>query len=311
MRGAAGRALGSTAKLGRERFAGASSLPALLRALRPLQWTKNGVVFAALVFDGRLFEAAALAQAVVAVVVFCCISSAGYLVNDLRDVESDRLHPEKRRRPIASGELTTQRALAVAGALFGVALAAAWLVRPEFLGVALSYVALTVAYSLGLKRMAILDVFAIATGFVLRAAAGAVAIASEISPWLLVCTMLLALFIGFGKRRHELASLADATGHRANLGDYSLPLLDQIIGIVASATVVAYSLYTFDAAVPGNYAMMLTIPFVLYAIFRYLYLIHRRELGGTPEALLFSDRPLFACIVAWGVTSVLILYFVP
>lgn len=284
-------------------------LPALARALRPLQWTKNAIILAALVFDQKLFQPEAVIRAVVAVAVFCAASSAVYLLNDVRDAEADRLHPTKRRRPVAAGELTTGRAIAGAGVLLALALAAALAVRPAFVLVVLGYVALMVAYSLGLKRVVILDVFAIAAGFVLRAAAGAVAIAVAISPWLLVCTMLLALFVGFGKRRHELASLEDAVGHRANLDDYSLGLLDQMIGITASATVMAYSFYTFDAAaVPDNHAMMLTIPFVAYAVFRYLFLVHRRSLGGSPEVLLFSDLPLFACIVSWGLASVLILY---
>jgi 4-hydroxybenzoate polyprenyltransferase len=172
------------------------------------------------------------------------------------------------------------------------------------------YIGLMVAYSYGLKRVVILDVFAIAAGFVLRAAGGAVAIDVPISPWLYVCTMLLALFIGFGKRRHELTSLHDAAAlHRANLSAYSLPLLDQMISVIASATVMAYSFYTFDAAsVPRNHAMMLTIPFVAYAIFRYLYLIHHDDRTGSPETLLFADAPLFICIASWGVTSVVILY---
>jgi 4-hydroxybenzoate polyprenyltransferase len=293
----------------RSAAARAFAAPPIVRALRPLQWAKNGLVFAALAFDRKIFEPDALGRAILAAVVFCCLSSGVYLVNDLRDVASDRLHPIKRRRPIAAGEVTTRQATAVAIALFAVALIGSWLIRPAFLAVALGYLALMIAYSLGIKRLVILDVFAIATGFVLRAVAGAVAIAVTISPWLLLCTMLLALFLGFGKRRHELASLENAAGHRANLSVYTLPLLDQLISICAAATVMAYAVYTFDAAaVPRNHAMMLTIPFVAYAIFRYLYLIHRRGLGGSPEALLFTDLPLFATILAWGLTSVAILY---
>lgn len=284
-------------------------VPALLRALRPLQWTKNVILLAALVFDQKLFEPVFAGRALLAAVVFCAVSGAVYLVNDVRDAAADRLHPTKRRRPVAAGEVSPGRALIAAAVLFVGALLAAWAVRPPFILAAVGYVALMVAYSLGLKRLVILDVFAIAAGFVLRAAAGAVAIDVVISPWLLLCTMLLALFIGFGKRRHELASLADAAGHRANLGAYSLGLLDQLIGIAASATVMAYSFWTFDASsVPENHAMMLTIPFVVYAIFRYLYLVHRRELGSGPEQLLFADRPLFGAILSWGLASVLILY---
>ncbi|MGH2534887.1 MAG: decaprenyl-phosphate phosphoribosyltransferase [Thermomicrobiales bacterium] len=283
---------------------------ALARALRPLQWTKNGLVFAALVFDQHVFEAARLIESIVAALVFCAVSSGVYLVNDVRDAEHDRLHPRKRRRPVASGEITTREALTVAAGLFAAGMVASWLVRPAFTGIILGYVALMIAYSYGLKRLVILDVFAIAAGFMLRAAGGAVAIAVPISPWLYVCTMLLALFVGFGKRRHELALLEETAGqHRANLDLYSLSMLDQIIGVVAAATVMAYSLYTFDSpAVPDNHAMMLTIPFVVYAIFRYLYLIHKHELGGSPEALLFADRPLLLCIVGWGLASLVILY---
>lgn len=285
-------------------------LPALLRALRPLQWTKNGILFAAVVFDRRLFDLDALGRSLLAVIVFCCLSSGIYLLNDVRDAAADRLHPKKRRRPIAAGELAPGTALIAAGVLEATALALAWALRPEFMLIGVGYVALMIAYTLGLKRIAILDVFAIAAGFVIRAAAGAVAIAVAISPWLLVCTMLLALLLGFGKRRNELSTLADAGRHRANLDAYSLPLLDQLIGIVASATVMAYAFYTFDAAaVPTNHAMMLTIPFVMYAIFRYLFLLHRRDEGGSPEALLFSDFPLFAAIALWGLASIAVLYW--
>ena len=289
--------------------AGRPALPAVVRALRPLQWTKNAVVFAALVFDRKVFEVEPATRSLLAALVFCALSSGVYLVNDVRDAPSDRLHPTKRRRPVAAGELTPRAALGIAGVLFGLAFVVAWLVRPEFVLVAVGYVALMVAYTVGLKRLVILDVFAIAAGFVLRAAGGAIAIAVTISPWLLVCTMLLALLIGFGKRRHELSTIEDAVGHRANLNAYTLPLLDQLLGTVASATVMAYSFYTFDASsVPRNHTMMLTIPFVTYAIFRYLYLIHRRDLGGSPETLLFADRPLFFAILSWGLTSVAILY---
>ena len=285
---------------------------ALLRALRPPQWTKNAVVFAALVFSGELFSAGPLLSAVVAAIVFCCVSSAGYLINDLRDIAGDRIHPMKRHRPIAAGLVSPAQAALAAATLVTVALGGAWLARPALLAVVGGYLGLMFAYSYGLKRLVILDVFAIAAGFVLRAVGGAVAIAVPVSPWLYVCTMLLALFIGFGKRRHELTSLAArASHHRANLEAYSIPLLDQFIGVVASATVMAYTFYTFDAPnVPPNHAMMLTIPFVIYALFRYLYLIHRRNLGGAPETLLFADPPLLACIAGWGVTSVTILYFV-
>jgi 4-hydroxybenzoate polyprenyltransferase len=285
----------------------------LLRSLRPLQWTKNAVVLAALVFSGELFTVGSVARAAAAALVFCCASSAMYLVNDLRDASGDRVHPTKRHRPIAAGLVTTGQAAATGAALFGLAVVGAWLVGPTFLAVVLTYVALMMAYSYGLKRLVILDVFAIAAGFVLRAVGGAFAIDVPVSPWLYLCTLLLALFIGFGKRRHELTSLeGEAVRHRVNLEAYSVPLLDQIIGVMAAAIVMAYSLYTFDASnVPRNHAMMLTIPFIVYALFRYLYLIQRGDLGGAPETLLFTDRALLVCIAGWALTSVIILYLVP
>lgn len=288
-----------------------SHQPAIIRALRPLQWTKNGLVFAALAFDRHVFELEPLLRCLAAAIVFCAVSSGIYLINDVRDAEQDRLHPKKRRRPIAAGELSPERATAVAAVLLIGGFAGALLIRPGFGAVIAGYMALMIAYSYGLKRLVIIDVFAIAAGFVFRAAGGAVAIEVPISPWLYVCTMLLALFLGFGKRRNELATLQEAAvHHRSNLDSYSVPLLDQIIAVVSSATVMTYSLYTFDAPnVPANHAMMLTIPFVVYAIFRYLFLIYRKDQGGSPEVLLVTDRPLFLCIIGWAVTSVAILYW--
>ena len=288
----------------------AIEVPPIVRALRPRQWTKNVLLFAALVFADKLFEPEAVLRSLLAFVCFCAVSSAVYLINDLRDVEADRVHPTKRHRPIAAGEVSPGLALVVALALLALSLAGAVLDGLMFLAVVAGYAALMVAYSAGLKHLVILDVFAIAAGFVLRAGGGAVAIDVPISPWLYVCTMLLALFIGFGKRRHELTTLdAAAARHRANLDAYTVPLLDQLISVVASAVVMAYSIYTFDAStVPENQAMMLTIPFVAYAVFRYLYLLHRKDLGGSPEVLLFADRPLLLCIAGWGLASVTILY---
>jgi 4-hydroxybenzoate polyprenyltransferase len=287
----------------------ALKLPPLIRAMRPLQWSKNALVFAGLIFTHSLFKLDPFLTTVAAALTFCAVSSAIYLVNDIRDVDQDRLHPRKRFRPIASGEISVRHAAMTAVVLLVSGFVASFLIRPEFAAVIAGYVVLMVTYSYGLKRLVILDVFAIAAGFVLRAAGGAVAIAVPISPWLYVCTMLLALFIGFAKRRSEIVLLEGQAGrHRANLDAYTIGMLDQIIGIVSSATVMAYSLYTFDAAsVPENKSMMLTIPFVLYAIFRYLYLVHRHNLGGSPEVLLFTDRPLLLCIVGWGISSIVIL----
>jgi 4-hydroxybenzoate polyprenyltransferase len=285
-------------------------LPAIVRAMRPLQWTKNSLVFAALIFAAQATDAEPLLRTIGAFVVFCAVCSGIYLINDVRDAENDRHHPKKRYRPIAAGEVSPGTAMTVAIVLILVGLIGAFVVRPVFVGVIAGYIALMVAYSYGLKRIVILDVFVIAAGFLLRAAGGAIAISVPISPWLYVCTMLGALFIGFAKRRNELVTLDQVAGlHRANLDDYSIPMLDQIIAIVSSATVMAYSLYTFDSpTVPANHAMMLTIPFVVYAIFRYLYLIYRKQLGGSPEVLLLTDKPLLACIVGWGLTSLVIRY---
>jgi 4-hydroxybenzoate polyprenyltransferase len=288
-----------------------TALPPLVRALRPLQWTKNSLVFAALLFDRRVFELDALWRCLSAALVFCAVSSAIYLVNDLRDVEQDRLHPKKRLRPIPSGDVSRGQAIRLAIVLLGTGLIVALVVRPAFALVILSYITLMLAYSFGLKRMVIVDVFAIATGFVLRAAGGAIAISVPASPWLYVCTALGALFIGFGKRRNELVTLEATAGqHRANLDEYSIPMLDQIITIVSAAMLIAYSLYTFDASnVPDSHAMMLTIPFVAYGLFRYLYLVHRKGEGGSPEILLVKDLGLISCIVGWVLASLSILYF--
>jgi len=281
---------------------------ALLRAMRPLQWTKNGLVFAALIFDRQFVDPKAVLLTIVAAVCFCLVSSAGYLVNDVRDAERDRLHPSKRTRPVASGQISDRTALIAAGVLSVAALGLGSLIRLEFTLVLIGYLLLMLAYNLVLKEWPILDVFAIGGGFVLRAAGGAVAIAVPISPWLYVCTMLLALLVGFTKRRQELVYLEERAGqHRASLLRYSLPVLDQYITILSAATIIAYSVYTFDsAAVPRNHAMMLTIPFVAYGVFRFLAVARESELGGRPEALLFADKPLLLSLLGWGLTSALI-----
>jgi len=284
---------------------------AVLLALRPRQWTKNVVVLAALVFARRIFEPVPFLQALAAFGAFCAASGAVYLVNDILDVEQDRLHPRKRRRPIAAGDLPIPLAWALAGALAAGTLAFAYLVRPALAAVILAYIMVQLAYSLFLKHQVILDVFTIAAGFVLRAAAGAVAIGVPVSPWLYVCTILLALFQALAKRRAEIMLLAESAGsHRRILEEYSATLLEEMIAVVTSSTVMAYSLYTFSAEnLPRNHSMMLTIPFVLYGIFRYLYLVYRKNEGGSPEQLLLTDLPLLACIILWGLASIAILYF--
>ncbi len=283
---------------------------ALARAMRPHQWTKNAIVFAALVFGHQMFEADAIVRSAGAALAFCLMSSGVYLINDIRDIAHDRHHPRKRYRPVAAGQVSVRQATITSAILAGTALVLAGAIAIPLVGVLAVYVVLMVAYSMGLKHLVLIDVGVIAGGFVLRAVAGAVAIDVPVSPWLYVCTALLALFIGFGKRRAELSMLAhSASASRSSLQAYSLPLLDQLIGVVASATVIAYVLYTFDAAAaPDSHAMMLTAPFVVYAMFRYLYLIHASDMSDTPEKLLFRDSPLLASIVGWGLFSVLILY---
>ncbi len=282
----------------------------LLRELRPKQWTKNALVFAGLVFDMKLFDLGALATSISAFLIFCAISSAAYVINDLADLERDRRHPVKRRRPIASGLLSVGLARVVVVVLLAVALPVAFLLSLQFALVALTYFVTVLIYSFVLKHVVLLDVFAIASGFVLRAVAGTVVLAVSLSPWLLVCTVLLSLFLALAKRRHELLLLeGGAGGHRQILDEYSERFLDQMIAIVTSSTVIAYSLYTFQAAgPPDDHSMMLTIPFVLYALFRYLYLIHQRNEGGSPETLLLKDRPLLVTILLWGLVVVTVLY---
>jgi 4-hydroxybenzoate polyprenyltransferase len=292
------------------------SLPrALLVSLRPHQWTKNLVVLAALAFSKHLFDDPdAVVRAGVAFAVFCALSGAVYVVNDLVDLERDRLHPIKRARPIASGALPVPAARAAAAALFGVGLLVAWGLGPGFFLCAVAYLALNLAYSFGLKEVVILDVLAIAIGFVLRAVAGAVAIQVAFSEWLIVCTLLLALFLALAKRRHELVSLPDAAAHRAILAEYSPYLLDQMIAVVTASCLTAYAFYTLAPETVGKYRtdrLALTIPFVIYGIFRYLYLVHRKEQGGSPSDVLLADRPLLAATVLWGLVVVLIVYTAP
>jgi 4-hydroxybenzoate polyprenyltransferase len=287
-------------------------LTALLKSMRPKQWMKNAFVFAALLFDEKLFQPSMLARTVVAFLVFCLASSAVYLLNDLADREKDRQHPTKRNRPLASGALSPGLA-SVATLLFIAAslLSALWLGR-GFALVIIAYLILNVAYSFWLKNVVIVDVFMVAAFHLLRVVAGVVVIqASRFSPWLYICITLLALFIAVGRRRHELVLLGDsgANNHRVSLQDYNLRLLDDMIGMVTAAATVAYSFYTFSAPnLPENHAMMLTIPFVLYGLFRYLYLIHVKSEGGSPEELILQDKPLLACVALWGLAVAVVLY---
>lgn len=284
----------------------------LLVSLRPSQWTKNLFVLAPLLFGQRLFDPSAALLAAAAFIVFCALSGVVYLLNDVADREADRLHPTKRHRPIAAGVVPVAVALTAAALLGAGALGAAFWLRPMLGLLAATYLVLLTLYSVALKHVVIIDVLTISIGFVLRAAAGAVAIAVSISPWLYVLMILLALFLALSKRRHELVLLAGgASGHRPILEEYSPYLLDQMISVVTASTLVAYAIYTvspetierFDTHLLG-----LTLPFPLYGIFRYLYLVHQKEGGGSPSDMLLTDRPLLACVALWGVAVASIIY---
>ena len=284
-------------------------LRALLKTMRPRQWTKNVFVFAALVFDGKLFHLPDFLRTLAGFGLFCLISSAVYIFNDLLDVETDRQHPAKKNRPIASGKLPVTAALIAGATLSLLAMALGYLLAWQFALTILVYFTLMLAYSKWLKHVPILDVLILAAGFVLRVHAGTTIIVVErFSPWLYVLMTLLALYLGFGKRRAELALLTgDSTNHRKVLDGYTIPLLDQFITIVSGTTILAYSLYTFFR-LPDNHTLMLTIPFVIYAIFRYLYLIQVRQIGGEPEEILLSDRPFQISIFLWGLAVLAVFY---
>jgi 4-hydroxybenzoate polyprenyltransferase len=286
-------------------------LKALLKTTRPRQWPKNIFVFAAVVFDKQLFIPASFLRTLAGFALFCLVSSSVYIFNDLADIEADRQHPEKRNRPIPSGQLPISAAWVAGLLIVGVTLVLGYWLAPAFAVVTALYFLLNIAYSKWLKHIAILDVLIIAAGFVLRVHAGVTLIRVErFSPWLYVVMTLLALYLGFGKRRAELALLEqDAGSHRKVLDGYTIPLLDQFILIVSATTIVAYSLYTFSAPnLPPNHSMMLTIPFVLYAIFRYLYLIQVKHSGSAPEEILLSDRPFQCAMFLWGLTVLAVFY---
>ena len=284
----------------------------ILLSLRPEQWTKNLLVFAGLLFGLKLLDAGAVLHASAAFVVFCALSGVVYIVNDIADQESDRRHPLKSHRPIASGALPVPVAIGSAVVLGAGGLAAAYAIGPAFAAVAVCYLVLQTLYSFVLKHIVIIDVLTLATGFVLRAAGGAVAINVEISHWLLVCTILGALFIALAKRRHEIVLLAaGAADHRPILGKYSVYLLDQLIGVVTASTLISYIFYAISPETQAKFGtawLGLTIPFPLYGIFRYLYLVHQREGGGSPADLFLTDRPLLACVALWALTVAVIIY---
>ncbi len=283
----------------------------LIKTMRPRQWPKNGFVFAALFFDRQVLLIESIFQAVLAFILLCLISSAVYIMNDLADIESDREHPTKRNRPLPSGQLDVNVARIALAILIIAGLAASFALDLVFGIILLSYLLLQVAYTWQLKHIVLLDVSAVATGFILRVAAGVVIVQVErFSPWLYVCTGFLALFLALGKRRHELVLLGEGAGnHRAILQEYNLDLIDRLMGIVATSCLVSYSLYTFQSeGLPPNHFMMLTIPFALYTLFRLLYLIHVRQEGGAPEEILLRDRPLQITLVLWAIVIFLALY---
>jgi 4-hydroxybenzoate polyprenyltransferase len=289
-------------------------LKALLKTMRPKQWTKSVFIFAALVFDRKLTHVPALLHTIVTAILFSLVSGTVYIINDLVDMEKDRQHPTKRNRPLPSGQLSPKVAIAAAIVLPVVCISLALWINWEMALVLLAYLVLQLFYSFFLKRMVIIDVMTIAAGFVLRVVAGVVVIdVARFSPWLYVCMTLLALFLGFGKRRHELFTLGvNANNHRASLQHYNLELIDQMSVVVISAAIMGYSLYTFSAPnlprINGQPVMMLSIPFVLYGMFRYQYLIHVKQEGGTPEEIVLKDIPLIADLLLFGVTVLILMY---
>jgi 4-hydroxybenzoate polyprenyltransferase len=286
-------------------------LIAIARSLRPRQWVKNLFVFAAVIFSQRLFTPVVW-RATEAFLIFCALSGAMYLFNDVVDRDKDRVHPRKRERPVAAGRLSPRAAVAAGVLLLAAALVAAALLSRGLLLVAVGYITLLTAYSLGLKHVVIVDVIVVACGFVLRAVAGAVAVDVEISGWLLICTVQIALFLALGRRRHEYLTLeGEAARHRPILAEYSAGLLDQMIAVVTASTVTAYALYTMSPETVAKFHthwLPVTLPFVLYGIFRYLYLLYRKELGGNPSEVVLNDRPLLINALCWIAAVLVILY---
>ena len=287
-------------------------LKALIKTMRPRQWTKNGFIFFGLVFDKQLFMLEPFLRTVAGFFLFCLLSSAVYLLNDIADVDADRNHPEKKDRPIASGKLPVRVASVAAVLLAFISISLGYLLSPFFALILAAYLFINLLYSRWLKHVTILDVLIVSSGFVLRVAAGVILIfpVERFSPWLYMLTILFSLYIGLGKRRAELNLLAEgASAHRKVLDGYTLPLLDQYITIVSGMTIVAYSLYTFSAPnLPENQSMMLTIPFVVYGIFRYLQLIQIGHEAGSPDEVALKDRPLQVTVLLWGLTVIAIFY---
>jgi len=281
---------------------------AALKQLRPKQWTKNGLLYGALIFSGHFVEPLSVLHATAGVAAFCLVSSSGYIFNDYLDREADRRHPKKRYRPIASGALPEKVAIVEMIAALGAGLAISWWISPMFLAVTLAYLVTTLSYSFWFKHVVILDVMFLASGFVWRAVAGAVAIGVAVSPWLFVCTAFLSLFFGFHKRRAELIALGEGGGTRKNLAQYSPQMLDQFQAIVTGNVVLSYALYTILGTTPW---MALTLPYVMYAIFRYIYLVDQKGEGEAPDEALIKDAPILITAVLFLVTAGLVVLFAP
>jgi 4-hydroxybenzoate polyprenyltransferase len=286
----------------------------LIRTMRPTQWSKNGFAFAGILFDKQLTDPEPFARVMTTFILLCLVASSIYIINDLVDIDRDRLHPKKRYRPLPSGQLPIRWAVVIAITFPVVALAVSLFLSTALTAVLAGYLVLHIAYSFWLKNVVIIDVFAIAAGFILRLVAGIVVIdVANFSPWLYICAGLLALFLAIGKRRQELILMAaDAVDYRAAYKDYNMPLLDDMLRMVTTGSVLTYMLYTIEAPTirSNGYRMMLTIPFVVYGVFRYLYLIHVRGKGSAPDELLFEDWPLLGAVVLWGLTIVILLYVI-
>jgi len=291
---------------------GLQAMKVLVEEVRPRQWLKNGILFAGIIFSRSIFDVRLLLISIAAFALFCALSSSVYLLNDIGDLERDRRHPTKRLRPLASGRLSLPVARAVMLALAVVGLGLSFALRVEFGLLALAYCALNLGYTYWFKHVAIVDVMSIALGFALRAAAGAEAIAVAISPWLLVVTIFLALFLALSKRRHELLVLeAGAGDHRASLAHYSPYLLDQMIAVVTASTVLSYALYTMWPDTVAKFHtpnLVYTTPFVIFGIFRYLYLVHQRQEGGAPEKIPLGDLPMLVNLALWLAAVGVVLY---
>ena len=278
----------------------------IIYSMRPKQWYKNLILFVSIIFSLNILNVDMWFTVIFAFILFCMLSGSEYIINDVIDIESDRKHPVNYKRPLASGKLKKTHALVFAAILIIGVVAGSYLVNIPFLIISISYLMLILFYSLILKNLIIVDLLVISIGFVMRAVAGGIAINVSISPWLIVCTFLLALFLALGKRRHELNLLGNKAGdHRTNLAEYSNEMLDQMISITTGALIISYSLYTFFVE---NYFMMLTIPVIIYGLFRYLFLVHSRNFGGEPE-MLFKDKGMLISMILWGILVVLVLYF--